>query len=292
MLAITITATPNLSSSQHQQADKLIQQVQAHDHTQRDPYLSNQFNVFSDMPAFFLASQQHELVGLLTLYADEDPSGVVDVTLNVLPKYRRQAVARQLWQAAKQTLRQYGYQQVEFMTEQIFLEQVPALLQEMQLTQDPVHEFQMIAPLHHVAQQEPCLQVHPLRAADIEALVPVYCEAFDTSPDEARRYLTVSYAARDKVTYVGEISGQLIGYCAIDTGSYNYLFGLFIASAYRQQGLGARFLDQVMAQVADKPLKLGVESDNPIARRLYQKLGFTDETQVWYVKAKKGFWTI
>lgn len=292
MLAITITATPNLSSSQHQQADELIQQVQAHDHTHRDPYLSNQFNVFPDMPAFFLASQQQELVGLLTLYADEGPSGSVDVTLNVLPKYRRQGVARQLWQSAKQTLRQYGYQQVEFMTEQIFLEQAPALLQNMQLTQDPVHEFQMIAPLHHVAKQESHLQVHPLRETDIETLLPVYCEAFDASFDEARRYLTVSYTARDKISYVGKIDGKLIGYCAIDAGSYNYLFGVCIAAAYRHQGLGSRFLDQVMGQVADKPLKLGVESDNLIARRLYQKLGFTDETQVWYVQTKQVFWTV
>lgn len=150
MLKITITAVPHLTSQQHNQANALIQQVQEHDQSHRDPYLSNQFNVFSDMPAFFLASDHHELVGLLTLYADEDPSGSVDVTLNVLPKWRRQGVAFQLWQAAKKTLSWYGYHQVEFLTEQGFLDQAPKLLTNMQLQLDPVHEFQMIAPAHHV----------------------------------------------------------------------------------------------------------------------------------------------
>ena len=52
-----------------------------------DPYLSNMLNFDPDMPAFFLYYEKGELVGLLTVYADDQD---VDVAILVHPNHRRQ----------------------------------------------------------------------------------------------------------------------------------------------------------------------------------------------------------
>ena len=64
---------------------------QKYDGTFRDPYLSNMLNFDPDMPAFFLYYEKGELVGLLTIYADDQD---VEVAILVHPNHRRQGIAR------------------------------------------------------------------------------------------------------------------------------------------------------------------------------------------------------
>lgn len=60
-----IRATNQLTEQERKAAKALIASCQAHNQTYREPYLSN-------MPAFFLYYQEGELLGLLTVYADDE----------------------------------------------------------------------------------------------------------------------------------------------------------------------------------------------------------------------------
>ncbi|OEY83686.1 hypothetical protein NT95_05170 [Oenococcus kitaharae] len=291
MVIISIT---KLSSQQTVAAQHLISKVHEHDQTFRDPYLSNRFNYFADMPAFFLALHGQELIGLLTLYADEDPSGSVDVTLNVVPAWRRQGVAKQLWQAARLVLRQYGYYEADFLAEKTFLKTAPDFLANTGLVADPVSEFQMTLKVNGHQEKDPDLNVTAMQAADIPALLPAYVDAFpDSNKEEAKHYLTENLQADGSFGYVCRYQGQMIGYCAVDFGEYDYLFGLFIAKNYRGRGLGSRFivqLTQQLAAVRHHSFKLAVESDNPAAHHVYRKAAFKDEGEIFYLQAEQGPW--
>lgn len=287
-----IEQTAQLSSDQRTAAQTLLAAVQAADGSARDPYLSNQFNGDLTMPAFFLAYADSVLVGLATLYADEAPGGLVDVTLNVHPNWRRRGIARQLWQAAAAVLRQAGYDQVEFMTEQGFWAKAPAFAAHNQLQREAEFEYQLAAPAQRPATPDPAITVAKLQLAEISALLPAYCEAFpEVDEAEARRYLEANLSSTHNAPYVGHYQGKIIGYCGVDYGAYDYLFGLFIAAPFRGQGLGQRFLAQLMVTLAHtrrRVLKLGVENTNPTALHVYQKAGFQIETTVYYLTPQTG----
>ena len=66
-----IRATNQLTEQERKAAKALIASCQAYDQTFREPYLSNMLNFNPNMPAFFLYYQEGELLGLLTVYADD-----------------------------------------------------------------------------------------------------------------------------------------------------------------------------------------------------------------------------
>ena len=73
-----IQARNKLSQEEISEAKKLINCCQNYDGTYRDPYLSNMLNFDPNMPAFFLYYEKGELVGLLTVYADDQDVEVND----------------------------------------------------------------------------------------------------------------------------------------------------------------------------------------------------------------------
>ena len=80
-----IQATNTLNDHQLLEVKALIATCQNYDETYRDPYLSNMLNFDPNMPAFFLYYEKGELVGLLTVYADDQD---VEVTMLVHPNHR------------------------------------------------------------------------------------------------------------------------------------------------------------------------------------------------------------
>lgn len=89
-----IRFTNQLTDKERKEAKVLIASCQANDHTFREPYLSNMLNFDPTMPAFFLYYQEGELLGLLSVYADNED---VEVAILVAPDYRRKGIARSLF---------------------------------------------------------------------------------------------------------------------------------------------------------------------------------------------------
>ena len=89
-----IRATNQLTEQERKAAKALIASCQAHDQTFREPYLSNMLNFDPIMPAFFLYYQEGKLLGLLTVYADNED---VEVAILVVPEYRRKGIAKSLF---------------------------------------------------------------------------------------------------------------------------------------------------------------------------------------------------
>ena len=73
---------------------ELVQECNKVDGGYRLPYLDNNYNVAPEMPAFFLSEMDGQTIGFLSVYADEP--GQAEVSLYVLPSYRRQGMANQL----------------------------------------------------------------------------------------------------------------------------------------------------------------------------------------------------
>ena len=287
-----IQATNTLTDHQLLVAKALIAICQKDDGTFRDPYLSNMLNFDPDMPAFFLYYEKGELVGLLTVYAD-DPD--VEVAILVHPNHRRQGIARALYRSFETETASYPIESVTFQTERVFLERHPEFASNWGLVEDEETETWL-------GRDRTPYELDPRSDVEVRLAEPSYLEAIARlhhqtfsdemeSPELSQRYISEALKDPDSLLYILLKDGQVIGVCTVDvSGTSNYLYGLAVVEDYRGKGYGSYLVKCLVNQLMeqnDKFFQIAVEDSNVGAKRLYEKIGFVKQTQVVYLNRKE-----
>ena len=287
-----IQARNKLSQEELSEAKKLINCCQAYDGTYRDPYLSNMLNFDPNMPAFFLYYEKGELVGLLTVYADDQD---VEVAILVHPNHRRQGIARALYRSFQKETASYPIESVTFQTERVFLERHPDFVNNWGLVEDEETETWLGKdrrpyPLATVSNLDVLLADRSYQDQISQLKFQAFSEEHE-SKDVVDRYVAKALKDPESRLYILLKNGQVIGTCTVDLSSNtNYLYGLAIAELERGQGYGsylAKSLVNKLIEQNDKEFQIAVEDSNVGAKRLYEKIGFVKQTQVVYLNAKE-----
>ena len=287
-----IQARNKLSQEELSEAKKLINCCQACDGTYRDPYLSNMLNFNPDMPAFFLYYEKGELVGLLTVYADDQD---VEVAILVHPNHRRQGIARALYRSFEKETTSYPIESVTFQTERVFLERHPDFVNNWGLVEDEETETWLGKdrrpyPLATVSNLDVLLADRSYQDQISQLKFQAFSEEHE-SKEVVDRYVAKALKDPESRLYILLKNGQVIGTCTVDLSSNtNYLYGLAIAELERGQGYGsylAKSLVNKLIEQNDKEFQIAVEDSNVGAKRLYEKIGFVKQTQVVYLNAKE-----
>ena len=287
-----IQARNKLSQEELSEAKKLINCCQAYDGTYRDPYLSNMLNFDLSMPAFFLFYEKGELVGLLTVYADDQD---VEVTILVHPNHRRQGIARALFTSFEKEMTSFPIRSVTFQTERIFLDRHPDFVNNWGLVKDEETETWLgkdrrpyqLAKLSN-------LEVLLADSSYQEQISQLKFQAFSEeheSKEVVDRYVAEALKDPESHLYILLKDGQVIGTCTVDLSTNtNYFYGLAIAEPERGKGYGSYLAKNLVNQLIeqnDKEFQIAVEDSNVGAKRLYEKIGFVKQTQVVYLNAKE-----
>ena len=287
-----IQATHTLTDHQLLDAKALIAACQKYDETFRDPYLSNMLNFDPNMPAFFLYYEKGELVGLLTVYAD-DPD--VDVAILVHPNHRRQGIARALYRSFEKETASYPIESVTFQTERVFLEKHPEFASNWGLVEDEETETWLGKdrrpyPLATVSNLEVLLADRSYQEQISQLKFQAFSEEHE-SREVVDRYVAEALKDPESCLYILLKNGQVIGTCTVDLSSNtNYFYGLAIAELERGKGYGSYLAKSLVNQLIeqnDKAFQIAVEDSNVGAKRLYEKIGFVKQTQVVYLNAKE-----
>ena len=287
-----IQATNTLNDHQLLEAKALIATCQNYDGTYRDPYLSNMLNFDPNMPAFFLYYEKGELVGLLTVYAD-DPD--VEVAILVHPNHRRQGIARALYRSFETETASYLIESVTFQTERIFLERHPDFVNNWGLVEDEETETWLGKdrrpyPLATVSNLDVLLADRSYQDQISQLKFQAFSEEHE-SKEVVDRYVAKALKDPESRLYILLKNGQVIGTCTVDLSSNtNYLYGLAIAELERGKGYGSYLAKSLVNQLIeqnDKAFQIAVEDSNVGAKRLYEKIGFVKQTQVVYLKPKE-----
>ena len=287
-----IQATNTLTDHQLLEAKALIATCQKYDGTFRDPYLSNMLNFDPDMPAFFLYYEKGELVGLLTVYAD-DPD--VEVAILVHPNHRRQGIARALYRSFETETTSYPIESVTFQTERVFLERHPEFVNNWGLVEDEETETWLGKdrrpyPLATVSNLDVLLADRSYQDQISQLKFQAFSEEHE-SREVVERYVAKALKDPESRLYILLKNGQVIGTCTVDLSSNtNYLYGLAIAELERGKGYGSYLAKSLVNQLIeqnDKEFQIAVEDSNVGAKRLYEKIGFVKQTQVVYLKPKE-----
>ena len=287
-----IQATNTLTDHQLLEAKALIAICQNDDGTFRDPYLSNMLNFDPDMPAFFLYYEKGELVGLLTVYADDQD---VEVAILVHPNHRRQGIARALYRSFETETTSYPIESVTFQTERVFLERHPEFVNNWGLVEDEETETWLGKdrrpyPLATVSNLDVLLADRSYQDQISQLKFQAFSEEHE-SREVVERYVAKALKDPESRLYILLKNGQVIGTCTVDLSSNtNYLYGLAIAELERGKGYGSYLAKSLVNQLIeqnDKEFQIAVEDSNVGAKRLYEKIGFVKQTQVVYLKPKE-----
>ena len=287
-----IQSTNTLNDHQLLEAKALIAVCQKYDGTFRDPYLSNMLNFDPDMPAFFLYYEKGELVGLLTVYADDQD---VDVAILVHPNYRRQGIARALYGSFEKETASYPIESVTFQTERVFLERHPEFVNNWGLVKDEETETWLGKDrrpylLATVSNLDVLLADRSYQDQISQLKFQAFSEEHE-SKEVVDRYVAKALKDPESRLYILLKNGQVIGTCTVDLSSNtNYLYGLAIAELERGKGYGSYLAKSLVNQLIeqnDKAFQIAVEDSNVGANRLYEKIGFVKQTQVVYLKPKE-----
>ena len=286
-----ITEKITLNSQELVNCQKLIEKVHRFDQTYSDPYLSNAYNYFEQMPTFVLAYVGQKLVGLVMLYADEKPNDLVDVYVLVDPEFRRQQIASKMIDDAQKILNKYGYTNFCFPCEENFLNRNPQFLAKTHLNLIDDAEYNMatkqptkIKQTDHLNQ---VLTIANLRKRDIEQVAQLQSRAFGESLSSSTKYIAQSLTNDQIKSFVLLFNDEIVGYCAVDRGKVDYLFGLFIADKWQKQGFGSYFIKKIMELLQEQGSQkfvLDVEVDNHCAIQAYQNAGFKIRSKNIYLK--------
>lgn len=286
-----IQATHTLTDHQLLEVKALIAVCQKYDGTYRDPYLSNMLNFDPDMPAFFLYYEKGELVGLLTVYADDQD---VEVAILVHPNHRRQGIARALYRSFEKETTSYPIESVTFQTERVFLEKHPEFASNWGLVEDEETETWLGKdrrpyPLATVSNLDVLLADSSYQDQISQLKFQAFSEEHE-SKEVVDRYVAKALKDPESRLYILLKNGQVIGTCTVDLSSNtNYLYGLAIAELERGQGYGSYLAKSLVNQLIeqnDKEFQIAVEDSNVGAKRLYEKIGFVKQTQVVYLNPK------
>ena len=287
-----IQATHTLTDHQLLEVKVLIAICQKYDGTYRDPYLSNMLNFDPDMPAFFLYYEKGELVGLLTVYADDQD---VEVAILVHPNHRRQSIARALYRSFEKETSSYPIESVTFQTERVFLEKYPEFASNWGLVEDEETETWLGKdrrpyPLATASNLDVLLADRSYQDQISQLKFQAFSEEHE-SKEVVDRYVAKALKDPESRLYILLKNGQVIGTCTVDLSSNtNYLYGLAIAEHERGKGYGSYLAKSLVNQLIeqnDKAFQIAVEDSNVGAKRLYEKIGFVKQTQVVYLKPKE-----
>ena len=287
-----IQATNTLNDHQLLEAKSLIAICQNDDGTFRDPYLSNMLNFDPYMPAFFLYYEKGELVGLLTVYADDQD---VEVAILVHPNHRRQGIARALYRSFEKETTSYPIESVTFQTECVFLERHPDFVNNWGLVEDEETETWLGKdrrpyPLATVSNLDVLLADRSYQDQISQLKFQAFSEEHE-SREVVDRYVAEALKDPESRLYILLKDDQVIGTCTVDLSSdTNYFYGLAISEPERGKGYGsylAKSLVNKLIEQNDKEFQIAVEDSNVGAKRLYEKIGFVKQTQVVYLNAKE-----
>ncbi|XJS10692.1 GNAT family N-acetyltransferase [Aerococcaceae bacterium WGS1372] len=261
---------------------------QVTDGTHRDIYLDSDFNFDLQMPSSFLAWEDNQLIGFLSIYADQAEEAEVSVIVH--PKYRLQGVAAALIERATKVKEQYQIQSFIFVSERHFIDNHPFIQEKLIEEADTLEILMRADSFDPSTIKESEVSIRIARPEDISEIALLQANAFDETYELSERYTRESLKSLENMVFVFLKHGEIVGSTAVNfTPTYYYLFSLAIHPGFQDQGVATDGIAQVMealAQIEALRYQLSVEKTNLAARKLYAKNGFSEITEVVYLRSR------
>lgn len=276
-----------LLSIEKKMVNELIKDCQKFDNLHDMPYLDNAFNFYPDMPAFVLAYSEKQVIGFVSIYANQIDEA--NLTIYVAPDYRKQGIGKKLFNQAKKICKKYQYVEVVVQLEQNQLNKMPGILNSFNLRHDKsFSEILMSFERHKLLTSTNKIKVEKLQQQQINELAKIHAFGFLDDYEQVKEDLEISFNDEAIEIYAFFNENNLIGSVTFEIIETNkaHLFGYVIKRELQGFGYGQQALNEVLKIMQKKEIKhlnLTVAKDNLNARHVYQKHGFVEKTTLEYL---------
>ena len=240
------------------------------------------------MPAFFLANLDHQTIGFLSVYADEP--GQAEVSVYVLPDYRRQGIASALLQEFSKIAEKYDLSQIEYISEVKFLADHPTFAEKFDYDLKETEIWLEQAAGTFPEEEKDGVEVLLGRKEMVAEIAAFQSQVFEMPMETALHYASQALESPDSLLYVLKKDGQIVASCSVDTSfGSNHLFALAVDQAFQGQGLGSHLVSFILNDLSGRNgqvCQIVVEAQNIGALRLYERLGFKRKSEAVYLKKK------
>lgn len=277
-----------LPEKEKQELFELVQECNKADGGYRLPYLDNNYNADPHMPAFFLAEMGNRTIGFLSVYSDEP--GQAEVSLYVLPLYRRKGVANQLLDAFSKVADKFDLTEIEYVAELAFLNDHPDFARRFDYQADEAEIWLAQSAQNFPLEKREGIELSQGSLDLAEEIAAFQSQVFETPLDVALKYAQESMNSGSSLLYILKKDGKVVASISVDMDfGTNYFFGLAVDQDFQGQGLGSYLLLASMQDLNERngqEFQIVVEKQNARALKLYKKLGFKEMTEVVYLKEK------
>ena len=242
--------------------------------------LDNGINAEPDMDCFFLLTEGDVLIGVISVFAPT--KDVAELSGCVHPDFRRQGHFKQLLASASAAVCQYGYETL-LLVHEASMPDGEAIARKWGLTIE--HSEYRLRYTGGAKAPESSVEVRRVQEEDIPEMIVLSAEAFDESPDTARRHVESGFGDAQRHNYVAVAEGEIVGICGVSTGDPAlYLFGLGVSPRHQGKGYGRSIIGQIVhaLQPEGRDIEIEVDSENERAFHLYKTSGFTVISQYDY----------
>ncbi|MFC6177597.1 GNAT family N-acetyltransferase [Companilactobacillus huachuanensis] len=110
-----------------------------------------------------------------------------------------------------------------------------------------------------------------------------YDDMKDVKVSDEEISLDAIYRSEYDELIVADFDGQFVGYCRLENSDDNKVeFGVVVDKEFWNNGIASYLLEDALDWASDAPIKeifLEVYKNNPVAIHIYQKYGFTTESE-------------
>lgn len=263
-------------------------------------FLSPELNEYPDFPCFFLLYDGDRLASFLSVFIPSEYEAEISVCTH--PDYRRQGLCSTLIKEASELLLEYDISDLTFVTEPgahaflAVLDKLSATLINSEYLMKYESDINNDVPSHLACDDRgtaslPDASDYELVIASREALeahIRLHHRAFDTEYCDSEAFVSDLLGSESIKAFAFKrtLDSTLIGCCYLDVSSANTaLFGVCIDPDYQNMKLGKLMLKELLNRhnrTYNRPIILQVSGDNPIAKHMYESLGFTVASQFDY----------
>ena len=252
-----IVSLTKLTDDRKAQIRALEAACRAHDGTEAVTELSGELNFSRRLKCFFMYCEDDRPIGFMEVFCPDGKNA--EITAFVAPERRQQGIFAAMYEAADTELLDRGVRNILVVAEPASGDAAAAAKK-------------MGAELRY---SELLMR--------LEAVTEKAGQDGCGEPAAAGPTLRVQ-ENEDELFYRYSRSGAELGHAGVYVGERElFIFGVEIEDEYRGKGHGAAFtralIHELKRRFPDKQIKLQVRSDNVPAMKLYERCGFTVETQ-------------
>lgn len=251
-------------------------------------FLSNELNFDKKIPVFYMAYEGEQLIGFLTLFIPTVEEA--EISAIVHPDYQRKGIFTRLVKEARNIIEKNKITSCLYVAE-TKSKSANKVLERWKISEKVRSEYRMKLNIEKFQQAKRNIKQENISVRNISPEnVYIYLDIDSTVFGERRNseYAETIMTSKLRKGYVFYREGIAIGTVSIglETEGEAFLYGVAIVEQERGKGYGKLLMEKAceIGLEYGNTIWLDVDSENPVAFQLYQKMGFEITFQVDYYK--------